>query len=254
MINYESSLRANFIKFLRDKNPSHAEKVLFVTASLSKGIVGEPVRVGIIKQRWPKTLFAVTYHSKYVQECEDSGWIERPQTGQYALTDEGMAHLNELIYPINTATALPLSNSTELLVFSAKQAHDFDSLIRKALAAATAYVMIADSYVDDTIFDTLLGVIPSLVRIDLMYNNGATATFHARAKRFKVQYPGFNYGHYPKLHDRYIVIDGIGFVVGPSLKDATVNAPAIVVRIDSEQSKRLTTSFTNIYKNVTKNT
>jgi hypothetical protein len=244
------TLRGSYTKFFHDRQLTHAEKVLFVVAFLGRGIVGQIVSTGTIKQAWPKSLLGVVFHSKYILESEDRGWVERIRPGQLALTDDGLARLEEMM---NIEEGLPLSDKTELLVFSTKKAHDFDSLLRKAFSSAKSYVLIADSYVDETIFDTLLGAIPVGVRIDLMYNHDGGNTFHQVAKRFKVQFPDFHYGHYPKLHDRYLVIDGIGFVIGPSLKDATVNAPAIVVRLDTKQSAKLITLFGNIYKNIKKN-
>jgi hypothetical protein len=250
MIEFNGTLRGSYTKFFHDQQLTHAEKVLFIVAFLGRGIVGQAVSTAAIKQAWPKSLLAVVFHAKYVLESEDQGWIERIRPGQLALTDDGLVRLQEMM---NTEEGLPLSDKTELLVFSAKKAHDFDSLLRQAFSSAKSHVLIADSYVDETIFDTLLAVIPVGIRIDLMYNHDNGNTFHQVAKRFKVQFPDFHYGHYPKLHDRYLVIDGIGFVIGPSLKDATVNAPAIIVRLDTKQSAKLTTLFTNIYKNITKN-
>lgn len=246
----QGTLRGTYAKFFHDERLTHAEKVLFVVAFLGRGIVGQIVSTGAIKRAWPKSLFGVVFHSKYIVESEDQGWVDRIRTGQLALTDDGLARLEEMM---NTEEGLALSDKTELLVFSAKKAHDFDSLLRQALSSAKSHILIADSYVNETIFDTLLGVIPAGVRIDLIYNHDGGNTFHQVAKRFKVQFPDFHYGHYPKLHDRYLVIDGIGFVIGPSLKDATVNAPAIVVRLDTKQSAKLTTLFANIYKNIKKN-
>jgi hypothetical protein len=250
MIEFNGTLRGSYTKFFHDQQLTHAEKVLFVVAFLGQGLVGQVVSTSTIKQTWPKSLLGVVFHSKYVVEGEDQGWVERIRSGQLALTDDGLAHLEEMV---NIEGSLPLSDKTELLVFSAKKAHDFDSLLRQAFSSAKSYVLIADSYVDETIFDTLLGAIPAGIRIDLMYNHDGGSTFHQVAKRFKVQFPDFHYGHYPKLHDRYLVIDGIGFVIGPSLKDATVNAPAIVVRLDTKQSAKLITLFGNIYKNIKKN-
>ncbi len=246
----QGTLRGSYAKNFHSRQLTHAEKVLFVVAFLGRGIVGQIVSTSAVKQAWPKSLLGVVFHSKYVLESEDQGWIGRIRSGQLILTDDGLAHLEEMI---SAEESLPLSDKTELLVFSAKKAHDFDSLLRQAFSSAKSYVLIADSYVDETIFDTLLGFIPADVQIDLMYNHDSGNTFHQVAKRFKVQFPNFHYGHYPKLHDRYLVIDGIGFVIGPSLKDATVNAPAIIVRLDAKQSAKLTTLFANIYKNVKKN-
>ena len=249
MINFNRPLRVVYTKDFANHPLTHAEKIVLAVACLSGGVVGQAIPTSTLQRKWPKSLFSVVYHPNYLVDSESMGWVDRSQRGTVMLTDEGSAHLHSLVIESEPA---PLDDSTELIVFSPKQAHDFDSFLRKILSSATHMVQIADSYVDTTIFDTLLGEIPSGIKIDLMINHGNDAAFQQRAQRFQIQYPQFHYARYPKLHDRYIIVDGIGFVVGPSLKDATVNAPALLVRVDSTESKKLTRLFDNIYSNLRK--
>lgn len=249
MINFEKSIRTLYLKDLSGQNLTHAEKALLVVAKVSVGIVGDPVRTFSLRAQWPKTVFKVALHPSYVLSAIDEGWIKRETSGFVSLTDDGLQHINGLL---TAEESNPLADTTQLLVFSPKQAHDFDKFLRQALASAKSHVRIADSYVDETIFDTVLHVIDPSVNIDLMFNHDSGTPFHAQAKRFKIQFPKFSYAKYPKLHDRYIIVDDIGFVIGPSLKDATVNSPAILVRVGSDQSTKLITLFDNIYAHRTK--
>lgn len=248
-INYDRPLRTIYSKDLSTLSLRHEEKALLVVSFLVKGVVGDWVSTSTIKKYWLKSVFKVAYHNKYLVLAEEEGWIDRANAGLVVLTDDGSDHVDGLF---STDEVNPLANNTRLIVFSPKQTHDFDKLLRQAFASATKRVRIADSYVDDTIFDSLLHVIPPNVKVELMFNHDSGPAFHATAKRFKIQYPAFTYAKYPKLHDRYIIVDDIAFIIGPSLKDAAVNSPALVVRIGTDQSKKLIDLFDNIYTKQTK--
>ena len=248
-IDFSRSVRSIYGQHFVSLDINNAEKYLLVVAAVTNGIIGDPVRAGLVQKAWLKQLFKVAYHYRHSVEAETVGWVDRTRQGYVSVTKDGIRHLESFF---GDMTGRPLDDKTELIVFSAKQTHDFDSLLRSILFAATSRVRIADSYVDETIFDTLLASIPKSTRVELMFNHDSGTEFHERVKRFKIQYPDFHYARYPKLHDRYIVVDTIGFVVGPSLKDAPVNAPAIIVRIGSEQSLKLVQLFDNTFKNLTK--
>ncbi len=249
MIDFNRSIRTVYTSDFGSTSLTNDEKLLLVVAKVAHGVVGEKVLSAAVKKAWPKTIFRIVYHQKFYYGAEGAGWIDRNARGYMSLTDAGLQHLHDLLdeTPLN-----PLTAATELLVFSARQAHDFDALLRTVLSSATTRVRIADSYIDETIFDTLLNEIPSSVRVELMYNHNTGTSLHERVKRFKVQYPNFHYSRYSKLHDRYLIIDDIGFIIGPSLKDAAVNSPAIIVRIGSDQSLKLVQLFDNTFKNLTK--
>ncbi|HSX31460.1 MAG TPA: hypothetical protein VLE99_06090, partial [Candidatus Saccharimonadales bacterium] len=118
--------------------------------------------------------------------------------------------------------------------------------LRNILCVATQQVRIADSYVDGTIFDNLLDQIPEDVPINLMYGE-MQGDFKARAKRFGIQYTGFAARSYPVLHDRFLIIDDIGYIIGPSLKDATRNSPALVVKLGAADSRQLLRFFDGMW-------
>lgn len=244
MINLTKSLRTLFTKDLATQTLTHEEKLLLVVAQLAQGVVGDYVYVSSAKRAWPKSIFKVVFHNKYITLAKDEGWIDRPTSGVLTLTDSGLEHLTGLFI---TEEANPLADSTQLIVFTPKQSHDFDQYLRTILSSAKKKILIADSYVDESIFNNLLHVVDTTVKIELMFNHDNGEIFHTTAKRFRLQHAGFSYAKYPKLHDRYLVVDDIAFVIGPSLKDAAVNSPAYVVRIGSDQSTKLISLFDNIY-------
>lgn len=244
----ESSVHRTYNLHFSDLKLTNHEKAILLLAVMCQGIVGERVSSSSLANMWPKGLFRVVYHPSYISECIDKGWIERSGRGFLVMTDDGSDHLENL----SESKDIQYSGSTELFVFPPKKAQNFDEMIRKALAGSTLKVRIADSYVDETIFDIFLSSIPDDIAIELMYNHSTGIPYDARESRFRIQYPKFKSGKYTKLHDRYLIIDDIGYMIGPSLKDAAVKSPATVVRLDVIETKKLLLHFDNIFANITK--
>jgi hypothetical protein len=47
--------------------------------------------------------------------------------------------------------------------------------------------------------------------------------------------PAFVFRRYKPLHDRFVIVDNTGYVLGPSIKDAASNSPALIVELDNEK-------------------
>jgi hypothetical protein len=101
--------------------------------------------------------------------------------------------------------------------------------------------------VDETIFDTVFDVIPQTIPIKLLYSR-ALGTFAAKAVRFLKQWTQFSSKKYKHLHDRFMVIDNAGYVLGPSIKDAASNSPAVVVELDSNEKRLLKNFFNELWQ------
>ena len=106
--------------------------------------------------------------------------------------------------------------------------------------------MIADSWVNDTIFDNLLDNIPRNVAVRLIYGH-KKESFDSRAIRFGKEWDSFLAKELCDLHDRFLIADDAGYVIGPSLKDAAVNSPAIVVRLRQKDSLLLKKFFEQLW-------
>jgi len=52
---------------------------------------------------------------------------------------------------------------------------------------------------------------------------------------------------YKHLHDRFFVVDDLGYVLGPSIKDAASNSPALVVELAAGEKKLLQSFFNEIW-------
>ncbi len=134
-----------------------------------------------------------------------------------------------------------LKQSGSLIVVNRKGTHSFDKYLRKILAESKSHVLIADSYVDGTIFDSVLDVIPKTTTVKLIYTN-KSGNFEQRATRFSREYQKFSARKCKWLHDRFMIVDDTGYILGPSIKDAASKYPALVTVLDPK-AKRLLQSF-----------
>jgi hypothetical protein len=117
-----------------------------------------------------------------------------------------------------------------------------DKYLRSIFAAAEKQVSIADSWVDGTVFDTVLDSIPHDCPLKLIYSRAVDA-FEEKAKRFARQYAGFAHRRYKRLHDRYMIVDDVGYIFGPAIKDAGSNAPALMVSFGGKEKAALQVFF-----------
>jgi len=82
--------------------------------------------------------------------------------------------------------------------------------------------------------------------IQLVYST-QKGQFISRANRFKKEYSRFLVRRYTDLHDRFLVVDNVGYVLGPSIKDAAVKSPALVVKLDAKSSTKLSNFFATLW-------
>ncbi|HVO60790.1 MAG TPA: hypothetical protein VMT53_07630 [Terriglobales bacterium] len=231
--------------FLRDlpltKMTGH-QKFLAVAALVANGKVDVEVSTSQVKTHWRKSVLGVEYNPAFYDRAQSEGWVDSvaSKKGILRVTDGGLENLAALVPDI---TPGDLKKSGSLVIVNRKATHTFDKFLRQSLAASKTQVLIADSWVDDTIFDTVLDVIPPTNKIKLIFAQDR-GTFDARAKRFGQQYPNFAAKRYKHLHDRFMIVDDVGYILGPSIKDAASNSPALVVVL-AQKEKSLLQSFFN---------
>lgn len=234
------------IAFLKNyfdiKNISGQEKFLAVSAVLCNGVPNAELRTQQVRKAWSRTSFGISYHPDYYRRARTEGWVDASGSGKFILKSRGLSHLESIASQKPFADSLALG----LSIFIPGETHSFDRFIRALLKRAQNEVKIADSYVDGSIFDNLLDEIPDGVKTSLVYRK-KQGSFDSRVARFSVQYRRFGVRQYSKLHDRFLVIDGTGYIIGPSLKDAARRSPAIVVRLSSQDSKKLQRFFNKIW-------
>lgn len=215
------------------------EKMLALSALLAKGTVDELTQQQA-RKAWLKSILKITPNPSYYHRACSEGWLKpTDKQGTFTVTDKGYEHLESIQV---SGTGRTNTSSTKLDIFTTGKTHNFDKFLRTVFSAATTEVLIADSYVDETIFDNLLDQIPENIPISLLYGN-KQGSFAPRAKRFGSQYRGFIAKSHGSLHDRFMIVDDIGYIIGPSLKDAARKSPATVVQLNLTDTKKLKKFF-----------
>lgn len=226
---------------------------IFLTALPLKEMSGDDVFVAIaffitggsldmeftsaqVKSHWLKSVIGKAYNGGFVTRAK--GRIHSSSLGKFSLTEEGSTYVERLF------GAVP-SVGTALVVFRKKQAHLFDKRLREILKGATSRVDIADTYVSSVLFDTLLENIPDQVPIRFAYGKDVGG-FLSVAARFSKQYH-FESRQTSDFHDRFIIVDDKGYLIGPSLKDAADRKPATLVTLSREDSTQLVELFKDIW-------
>lgn len=247
-MNFKQNLKA-FLRSLPLKKMSGQQKFLAVAAVQCKGKTNAEVATKEVQQQWRKSLLRVKYNPALYDRAQQQGWVDAVsgKKGIFLVTQAGLDHLAALPTLEKELSAGELKQSGGLIVVNRKATHTFDKFLRTVFAAAKAQVVIADSWVDGRIFDNVLDVIPKTVRVRLLYAQ-ATDNFQQRAKRFSTEYQRFAFRRFKQLHDRFMVVDETSYVLGPSIKDAASNSPALVVEFGPKEKRLLQSFFEELWK------
>lgn len=239
-----------FIKEIPLNKMNGQEKFVAVAFFCASGKAGQEVSVTQICSNWKKSILKLDYHPNFYLRAQDNGWVNPivSKRGSFVITDKGL-NLITNYFSKEAYSSGELKKIGALIIVNRKGAHSFDKFLRTLFSSAKKEVLIADSYVDETIFDTTLDQIPKDVIVKLIYNAASDNTkFERRSKRFKVQYSKYECKQYKHLHDRFIIIDNTGYISGPSIKDAAFNSPALVVMLTTKESPSLETFFRELWK------
>jgi hypothetical protein len=242
-MDFNQNLKA-FLKQLPLAKMSGHQKFVAIAAVQCAGDLAVEVSTQDVKGKWRKSVLHAQYNPSFYDRAQGAGWVDPTgEKGKFRLTQPGLDNLNALAPEI---AAGELKKTGALIIVNRKATHSFDKFLRTNLAAARSQVLIADSWVDGTIFDTVLDVIPKDCTFKLIYAQ-ARDKFEERAKRFSQQYAKFAHRRYKHLHDRFIVVDDLAFILGPSIKDAATNSPALVVALGSKEKSSLQAFFAELW-------
>lgn len=222
------------------------EKFLAAALGLTDGTIGKSITVRAVRTTWPQHIFNSPYSPAFYPMAKRKRWaLPRAADGEgvFIVTQAGADHLESLRSSIS-----PTRQS--LMVFGSKATHTFDKTIRSLFACASR-IDIADSYVDETIFDVTLDAIPTSAPIRLLYGQiprkDRQPVFDARVRRFVKQYPEFIVKASQDFHDRFFLVNEIGYLLGPSLKDAADRKPALLMRLGPDDSRQLAGFFEGLW-------
>jgi hypothetical protein len=202
-----------------------------------------------VQKQWRKSLLHTKYNPSLYDRAQGEGWVDPVigEKGIFTVTQIGLEHLATLPTQESELSGGELKQSGGLMVVNRKATHTFDKFLRKVFAEAKHQVCIADSWVDGTIFDNVLDLIPKTIQVKLIYAQARDA-FEQRAKRFSTEYQRFSFRRYKPLHDRFMIVDDSGYVLGPSIKDAASGSPALVVQVGGKEKNLLQSFFDDLWK------
>lgn len=247
MIDFSLTLATLIHKhFVLSKLSGH-EKVLIVAALVARGTTESGFSTQSIKSVWRKSVLGTNFNTIYIVRAIQNGWISPVSKTEFCVTEDGYGRLEAINKFEATAGSIGMSNSQGLILFAAGDTHSFDKYIRRLFSSATSYVRIVDSYVDERVFDNLLDQIPKTARIRLIYGK-AQNVFNQRAQRFSREFAMFMMKQKNGVHDRFLIIDSVAYVLGPSLKDAADKSPATLVKLGVKDSERLIKFFEELWK------
>lgn len=247
-MDFDLNLKA-FLKALRLAEMSGHQKFLAIAALNGKGKSDVDLAVRDVQDQWPKSQMGQAYNPVFYERAQREGWVDRIEgkKGAFTINQVGLDHLSALARSDGAGTTGDFKKAGGLVVVNRKATHSFDKYLRTIFVGAKAEVLIADAYVDGTIFDTVLDGIPKSIPIKLLYDR-ALDTYAAKAVRFSKQWTQFASRRYKHLHDRFMVVDDVGYVLGPSIKDAASNSPALVVELDASEKRLLKNFFNEIWQ------
>jgi hypothetical protein len=246
-MDFNQNLKA-FLEGLPLNNMSGQQKFLAVAAVKCHGQADVEVSAGDVRKQWRKSVLKVRYNPALYDRAQREGWVNpvAGAKGRLLVTEEGLGHLSALEGFNLEVDAGELKRAGALVVVNKKGTHSFDKFLRQTFAEAKKEVLIADSYVDGTIFDTVLDTIPQTTVIRLVYAHDS-GNFAQRSARFSRQYQQYMARKYKWLHDRFMIVDETGYVLGPSIKDAAFKYPALVVILGKKEGHSLQAFFNTLW-------
>jgi hypothetical protein len=243
-MDFNINLKA-FLKQLPLKTMSGHQKFLAVAALQCKADVKAEITTKDIQHNWRRSLLKAKYNPSFYDRAQSAGWVDPlpNQKGKFRVTQSGLDNLSAMAPDLASGE---LTKSGSLIIVNRKATHTFDKFLRQVFAGSKNLVLIADSYVDETIFDNVLDRIPQTCLIKLMYAH-SQGTFDARVARFSQQYQKFYTRRYKQLHDRFMIVDDEAYILGPSIKDAASNSPALVIQLGTKEKGTLQAFFTDLW-------
>ncbi len=225
-----------FLKQLPLKNMKGEEVFVAIVFFLAKGKKKIEIAVKNVQANWSKTLIGKSYNSGFAHRAQ--GHTDSCGNGKICLTDEGIECIESLIQSAPTSR-------TGLIIFKSGSPYSFDKFLRSIFKKAKKNVDIVDTYVAGNIFDNLLDETSKAIPIQFLYGNDSGG-FVSKSTRFAGEY-NFQAKGSKQFHDRFIIVDGKGYIIGPSLKDAADKKPATLVILGDSDSKKLADLFLDLW-------
>lgn len=224
-----------FLRQFSLRNMKGEDVYVVIVFFLAKGKRNVMIRNSSVKSSWSKTLIGKSYNPSFAHRAQ--GHVDSSRKGSVHLTAEGVEYVESLM-----TTGI----QTGLTIFKKGTTHSFDKFLRSILKESKSSVLISDPYVAGNVFDNLLDEIPKRVPIKFLYKTD-TGGFVSKKVRFAGEF-NFQCKESREFHDRFLIIDGRGYLLGPSLKDAADKKPATLVVLSESDSKKLQGLFSDLWR------
>lgn len=244
-MNYISNFE-QFIKQFNIKKLSGHEKFLVLSIFISQGDLQREITTNEVKNLWRKTLLKIDY--QYIYYVRAASWIDSKKR-KFSINQFGLEHAESLVLKHDSAIINP---SQTLYIFDKSKTHSVDKFLRDLFRNAKRRVLIMDPYVDETIFDNILDQVDKSIEFKLIFRHTPPSpndvTYNRRLMRFKTEFIKFNMRKYNDGHDRFIIVDSIGYILGPSIKDAASKSPGLIVALSKKDTLALENLWNSIWK------
>jgi hypothetical protein len=163
------------------------------------------------------------------------------------LTSTGLAHRHSLLGASKGTQTKFHQSAGRLSIIERKGTFTADKLLSQRFSSAQREILVADSYVSRGTLEVMLNGTSDAVIIKVLFAADAS-DFVPAAMKWRSEFSKLEVLRYKHLHDRFFVIDGKGFILGPSIKDAAMNHPALLVELAGEESVLLMNFFRGLWK------
>ena len=139
-------------------------------------------------------------------------------------------------------------------VYPAKSGYDFYVDVAGEIGKAQATVFIVDAYLSREFFERYFHNMPTGVKTRLLTSGTKASKFTTldpdveKIARFFASTHALEVRLSTQLHDRHVFIDGRGWVVGQSIKDAAQKKPTYVIELPDEILQELRDVDNDIWK------
>jgi len=247
-MNFDKNLIAG-LNNLPIKKMAGKEKFVATAAFLCKGSLDIKIKASNVKANWKKSIFKIKYNPIFYIRAIAEEWVNPINgSGQFTINKDGYKHILSLAGEISTKE---LRKTGSLIIFNKKSTNTFDVYLKNVLSSAKRNILIVDSYIDGSLFDDIFTEIPRDIPTKLIYGNIKSKNINKlnqRVKRYSKEWPKFALKKYKGIHDRFIIIDSLGYILGPSIKDAADRSHAILVILNTKETALLTEFFNELWK------
>lgn len=236
-----------FLHKLPLKRMSGQEKLLAMVGHATKGVIGGTVALAEISDTWRKSILTSSYSATFYARAQEKGWIDPAGLGLCRLTAIGKSHLDSLLGAGAPVATKFQKTSGKLSIIERKGTFTAEKILSQRFSSAKCELLVADSYVDRSTLEVILNGTSDAVIIKVLHGNEAPE-FVAAAAKWRNQFSKLEVRRQKHLHDRFFLVDNKGFILGPSIKDAASNHPALLVELGGEESVLLESFFRELWK------